>query len=1816
MSVSGIIVPVNAKAAPTVTRIKMPKTATVYVGKKKTLKVKARPKGAKPKIQWKTSNKKIATVSKTGVVKGVKKGRAIITATVKGNKRVKKAQCRVTVKNVLVKSINSENVTLKVGSTTTLKPNIQPADATNKKLKYTSSNTEVVTVDPNMGGVTAKSAGTAVITIAATDGSKKTAKVTVTVTPADPIKATGVSVDTPAFSMGVGDAKVINAVVAPSNVTNRTVSYTSYDPEIATVSGNGLVTAHKEGRAEIEIKTMDGSDKTAKAVVTVKPIQAESISVEALNIGLKAGKTSQINVTFNPTNTTYTDLSYVSSDTSVATVSDTGLITAVKDGSATITVKTEDGSDKSADINVVVNPTVAESMTVSIAKPKIEMGEKIQIKSDISPSTASVKTLKYTLVNPLLDDAEALTAEPYNGYHAVTVSNTGIVEGIRRGPALIRVETVDGSDIVNLVRLDVDWKASDKTGMRVFSTNDGEKDDIQSFRRFLLYTNEMDVEAIVLSSSRFHAAGIPERVIDGVTYPAIPAKGWVPERWINDLTAQYEEGYENLVVHDPNYPTPDGIRAAITMGNVGYAGEVEASTDGSLMIKEALLDDDPRKVQFQVWGGTNTFARALMDIEEDYFEKGTWTGLDLTTGTFTNAVYTRGEFKFKDSKGNNDPKKWSEWESVVEKVNSKAVLYIIMGQDNSYEAYVEKYWPGITSLYDNHVWGSMGYQSLQQGSYYYNWGYRGDFLNEHITSGHGVLLGNYIQYGDNKILADHSDIAQDGRWNKAEDPSYTPWTFIDEYGVERKAQKNTKLARGDMMSEGDTPAFIYALDRGLRSQENATWGGWAGRLGVGDRPTEFTDGGYDYCKTPFRPLDDPEANAAQEPWGWQRRHSASRWVGPLQTDFAVRADWFVTPNYEGANHMPDIRIVEGVDLEAAAGERVLLNARTSDPDGDRVDIKWWHYGEADTYKERSKDGVLADGSANGRSAAPEWVKVVPGGKSAYSAAVYIPSDAQPGDTIHVIAEATDNGAERGKDHNLKYYQRIVIKVTEACPVSLTPVKPMISGGEWDEESQTFIFHGTGEEFRQAFSATAGYGNINVGTGFNATTVLDGSSDTSVFTVTGSGTTATVTPVGPGCATLNATMTIDGRNSVVSIRIKVDLPSASDITLAVPENVNPDEIPLGEDVLLTAEIMPKEAKQTLTWFSSNPDAAIVDAEGRVTPIEIGSTTITAKATDGSNIEGRIDLKIVGKKAESLDVELPKTNLVMGETVQINASVSPSAVSDKTLKYTSSDPYAATVSDTGLITALAKGFTTITVETVDGSELKEEVDLTIDYDLEKESKIRTIVTSDGEADDKNSLRRLMLYANEMDLEGFVLSSSQFHWAGDPEKGVEAQGWHGIEKCVNDLIEQYEKIYENLRSHDPDFPTPNYYRKICVDGNIKWLSEMDGPTEGSELIKKAILDDDPRQLYLQAWGGPNTIAMALKSIEDDYRAANHSEYSDAQWDAAKATDSDWIAYRDGLSEKITMFLILEQDTTYKEYIAPTWPNIEMIIDGGNFWRFAYQWKANTAEDSVKLGADWLAENIKFGHGPLMDEYFLMGDGTYLDDYPDIYQRGLEQYLIDNPQFAKYDFVSEGDSPAFFYLLDRGLRSLENPAYGGWGGRFGLSSRADDANRSVYRNNVTDYNPNRNSNTGEKQYTLTRWIDNIQSDFAARADWCITPNFEDVNHMPNMTIKEGLDITAKPGEVVMLRADATDPDGDRVDVQWWNYCEAGTYAFKKQTVDGITTPVPVNMIGASSKTVKVEIPEDAKNGDTIHIIAQATDNGEHNLKYYQRVIITVEDN
>ena len=477
--------------------------------------------------------------------------------------------------------------------------------------------------------------------------------------------------------------------------------------------------------------------------------------------------------------------------------------------------------------------------------------------------------------------------------------------------------------------------------------------------------------------------------------------------------------------------------------------------------------------------------------------------------------------------------------------------------------------------------------------------------------------------------------------------------------------------------------------------------------------------------------------------------------------------------------------------------------------------------------------------------------------------------------------------------------------------------------------------------------------------------------------------------------------------------------------------------------------------------------------------------------------------------------------------------------------------------------------------------------------------------------NSVIRALLYSNEMDIAGIVITSSTYHYAGDPANGIAPFRWTGTD-WIYRYLDDYGKVYPNLIRHDPNYPTADYLRSVTHIGNISNVGEMDQITDGSEFLKQLFLDDDPRPLYVQTWGGTNTTARALKSIEEEYRDT-----------------PEWNEIREKLNQKLVLYIILDQDSSYGDYIAKNWSDLTVINDRYSFAHFAYAWRSFPDDIKDTFKADWQVANI-LNKGALMENYALIDDGRWIPGELESEQRGVG-FIERITAYDKYDFISEGDSPSFFYLLNTGLRTHENPKYGGWSGRFG------DFEGHKTINNVLDYNPK--TNRFESAQTIKRWIDDIQNDFASRVDWCVADSYSKANHAPQVEIEEGLDILAEPGERVTLHAKALDPDGDRLTYKWWRYFEADSYQDDKrekppvELIKGGIVDFPgmefnltlarnllpneildsIQLSGANSSTVSFTVPNDANGGDTIHLILEVQDNGKRNLKHYQRVIITV---
>ena len=336
-----------------VKKITLAKTkVTLYAGKSYTLKAKSisPSNAASKKLTFKSSNTKVAKVSSSGKITGVKGGTATITVAA-ADKAGAKATCKVTVKNVAVKSVklSKTSATVNVGASTTLKATVSPTNATIKTVTWKSSNTKVATVS-TAGKVTGKAAGTATITVTTKSGAKKaTCKVTV-----KNVATTGVSLNKTATTINVGKTETLKATVSPTNATVKTVTWASSNANVATVSSTGVVTAKAAGTATITVTTTNGAKKASCTVTVPNPVvDVTSVTLDKTAASLRETETVDLAATVLPANATNKNVTWATSNAAVATVN-AGKVTAVAEGTATITVSSNNG--KTAVCTVTVLP--------------------------------------------------------------------------------------------------------------------------------------------------------------------------------------------------------------------------------------------------------------------------------------------------------------------------------------------------------------------------------------------------------------------------------------------------------------------------------------------------------------------------------------------------------------------------------------------------------------------------------------------------------------------------------------------------------------------------------------------------------------------------------------------------------------------------------------------------------------------------------------------------------------------------------------------------------------------------------------------------------------------------------------------------------------------------------------------------------------------------------------------------------------------------------------------------------------------------------------------------------------------------------------------------------------------------------------------------------------------------------------------------------------------------------------------------------------------------------------------------------------------
>jgi len=450
-----------------------------------------------------------------------------------------------------------------------------------------------------------------------------------------------------------------------------------------------------------------------------------------------------------------------------------------------------------------------------------------------------------------------------------------------------------------------------------------------------------------------------------------------------------------------------------------------------------------------------------------------------------------------------------------------------------------------------------------------------------------------------------------------------------------------------------------------------------------------------------------------------------------------------------------------------------------------------------------------------------------------------------------------------------------------------------------------------------------------------------------------------------------------------------------------------------------------------------------------------------------------------------------------------------------------------------------------------------------------KNRAIILTDIEADpdDTQSLVRLLLYSNEIDIKGIVATTSC--WLKD---SVHPESIHKI-------LNAYAEVQPNLKLHNSQFPDAQSLADVVEMGLPVYgmLGVGEGQdSKGSKLIIDTLEEEDERPLWISVWGGSNTLAQALFKIRN-----------------TKTEDEQKL-----LISKLRVYAISDQDDS-GIWIRNNFPDLFYVVSpGDDYGNATWNGMMTIVEniDNSKISNSWIAENIQQAHGPL---------GA---SYPDV------------------AWGIEGDTPAFLSLIPNGLNFPEHPNWGGWGGRYEFykpffSGRKkgnsgvpfEVERRKIWTNAEDKYSPYLANDYGRSvrldttvfkgdKVSLWRWRDDFQNDFAARMDWCTKP-YTEANHAPVILLKHKAQLTVASGEKLTLDAfDSYDPDGDHLSFLWFDYPEAGTYKN------------PIEIEGTqNAHLAHINAPR-VKEETSFHVILKVTDKGTPALCSYKRIVVTVK--
>ena len=255
-------------------------------------------------------------------------------------------------------TLSQHELTLVKGATATLTATVIPADAPNKNFSWKSDNEAIAKVAN--GVVTAVSKGETIVRVTTEEGNKTDECKVIVKEESDPVAVTGVKLPFTALTQKIGTSFTLVATIEPANATNKTVTWSSSNNTVASVTNMGVVQAKAAGTADITVTTADGGHiATCSFTVTAEDVVLTDLKVSPAETHIKVGQAGTLNVKYEPVTATHKEVTWETSDAAIVTVDQNGNIKGVAVGEAVITVKSKQDETIKSTSKVIVDPTTA-----------------------------------------------------------------------------------------------------------------------------------------------------------------------------------------------------------------------------------------------------------------------------------------------------------------------------------------------------------------------------------------------------------------------------------------------------------------------------------------------------------------------------------------------------------------------------------------------------------------------------------------------------------------------------------------------------------------------------------------------------------------------------------------------------------------------------------------------------------------------------------------------------------------------------------------------------------------------------------------------------------------------------------------------------------------------------------------------------------------------------------------------------------------------------------------------------------------------------------------------------------------------------------------------------------------------------------------------------------------------------------------------------------------------------------------------------------------------------------------------------------------